>query len=53
MNFNETANHDDSDDEEKLTAERLISRTFKPDGGSSEIVKGDKIKVIKGDLIGM
>ena len=55
MITNKTAGHtkDDSSGDEGITAEDLIKKTFLLEGSSTEICKGDKIRVVKGDLSGM
>ena len=44
---------DDSSGDEAITAEELIKKTFVMPGSQTEICKGDKIRVIKGDLTGI
>ena len=42
-----------SGDEANLTGELLIKKTFMLQGSQSEICKGDKIRVVSGDLMGI
>lgn len=47
-----TKDNYDSSGDEAISGEQLIKKTFLSEGGSVEICKGDKIRVIKGDLKG-
>ena len=46
-------NKKDESSDEDLTGDQLFKRTFLLEGSSAEICKGDKIRVIKGDLTGI
>lgn len=50
---NQNIENDDSSGDEGVTAEVLVKKTFYQDGSPTEICKEDKIKVIKGDMMGM
>ena len=46
------ANDDDYDEKDDQRVEQVIKRTLKQ-GGKTVYMKGDKIKILKGDLLGM